>query len=321
VEVSTAQLVPETWELDGDDAAQTLRRARFRRLLADSITRFRSADGMSHARALALAVVLTVIPGIIAVVGFAGITGAGSVREAVTSLLTEVSPGPTGEILTAAISQGQDAEHHGAGPLVFGLLAMVFSGCTIFGQIERGANRIYGVEKDRPFKEKYAHAFLLFLAFFALAVALFVLFELRPSFLRNIHYSGPAWLWAVLRIAIGVAIVVPSFAVIFKVAPRRRQPAVSWLTVASGIAAFLWIVSTVALKLFWDRGKTFGQTYGPLAGVIGLVLWAYVIAIGLLYGLAFAAQLEAVRAGCAEPQDQEKVEESEPEAGEAKLAS
>ena len=36
--MSTAQLVPETWELDGDDAAQTLRRARFRRLLVDSIT-------------------------------------------------------------------------------------------------------------------------------------------------------------------------------------------------------------------------------------------------------------------------------------------
>ena len=65
--VSTAQLVPETWELDGDDAAETLRRVRFKPLLADSITRFRAADGMSHARSLAFATILTIIPGIIEV--------------------------------------------------------------------------------------------------------------------------------------------------------------------------------------------------------------------------------------------------------------
>jgi uncharacterized BrkB/YihY/UPF0761 family membrane protein len=76
----------------------------------------------------------------------------------------------------------------------------------------------------------------------------------------------------------------------------------------------LWLVSTTALKLFWDQGTTFGDAYGPLAGVIGLALWAYVIALGLLLGMSFAAQLEAVRAGCSEPQDEDKVQESEPEA-------
>ena len=37
------------------------------------------------------------------------------------------------------------------------------AGTTAFGQIERGANRIYGVERDRPPLRKYATAALLFI--------------------------------------------------------------------------------------------------------------------------------------------------------------
>ena len=55
--VSTATLVPETWELTGDDARQTLRHTGRRRLLADAFQRLRVADGFSHARSLAFMIV------------------------------------------------------------------------------------------------------------------------------------------------------------------------------------------------------------------------------------------------------------------------
>ena len=320
--MSTAQLVPETWELDGDDAAETLRRAKFSRLLVDSVKRFRAADGMSHSRALAFAMVLTVVPGIIAVVGFASLVGAGSLQDSIHDFLTDISPGPTGEILTSAMSQGSEASSNPSPfPLILGLLATIISGTTIFGQIERSGNRVYGVEQDRPLVAKYRRALALFTGYLLLAVVLFVLFQVRPSFLRDLDLGGPAWMWTVGRVAIGTAIAVPSFGLIFKLSPRRHQPGVSWLVVGSSIATLLWVVSTALLQLFWQQGDTFGDTYGPLAGIIGLALWAYLIAIGLLCGMAFAAQLEAVRAGCAEPQDEDKVDESEPEAGHAQLVS
>ena len=58
--------------------------------------------------------------------------------------------------------------------------------------------------------------------------------------------------------------------------------------------------------------KSFGQTYGPLAGMVALLLWALLSAVAVLFGGAVAAQLEAVRAGARKPQDAEKVEHSEP---------
>ena len=71
--MSTANLVPETRDLTGDDAYQTLRRNGRRHLLVDAFKRLRVADGFSHARSLAFLSVLVVVQGTIALVGLASV--------------------------------------------------------------------------------------------------------------------------------------------------------------------------------------------------------------------------------------------------------
>ena len=58
----------------------------------------------------------------------------------------------------------------------------------------------------------------------------------------------------------------------------------------------------------FNVSKTFGQTYGSLAGLVALQLWTFFSALAILYGVAVAAQLEAVRAGVPEAQDLSKDE-------------
>ena len=69
---------------------------------------------------------------------------------------------------------------------------------------------------------------------------------------------------------------------------------------------------TVALGRFFRFSHSFGETYGPLAGMVALMMWAVLSSTVLIYGAAVAAQLEAVRSGEPEPQDQEKVDDSDP---------
>jgi uncharacterized BrkB/YihY/UPF0761 family membrane protein len=76
---------------------------------------------------------------------------------------------------------------------------------------------------------------------------------------------------------------------------------------------------TVALGAFFHSSSDFGDTYGPLAGIVALLLWSFLSSVALLFGAAVAAQLEAVRAGAPAPQDRSKVARSEPES--AELAS
>ncbi len=100
---------------------------------------------------------------------------------------------------------------------------------------------------------------------------------------------------------------------LLRTCPRRSQPQLSWLAFGSGIAVVGWAAAvTIALGLFFRVSHLFGETYGSLAGMVALLMWAVLSSTVLIYGAAVAAQLEAVRSDEPEPQDQEKVDESEP---------
>jgi uncharacterized BrkB/YihY/UPF0761 family membrane protein len=72
------------------------------------------------------------------------------------------------------------------------------------------------------------------------------------------------------------------------------------------LAVGLWVVVTVAVGLFFSVSSTFGRTYGPLTGIVALLLWTYASSAAVLYGVSVAAQLEAVRAGVPAPQSAQK---------------
>ena len=94
---------------------------------------------------------------------------------------------------------------------------------------------------------------------------------------------------------------VTAVSLLFVHSPRRRQPEASWLAFGAGVAAALWLVFMGVLAIYIGATDSFGATYGPIAGTIGVLLWAFLTAVALFLGLAFAAQLEAVRAGVSAP--------------------
>jgi YihY family inner membrane protein len=302
--MSTATSVPETYELEGDDALRTLRRTGWGQLAKDSFQRFRAADGFSHARALAYQVTLTLLPAVIAAVGLATAVRASRFRQIIVQAVDRLAPGPAGQLITEAVEQGaKSASRGGVVALVIGALAALGSATLAMGQIERGANRIYGVERDRPTAQKYWNGFLLACSAGVLVVLAFVLIVAGSDVARATELSGVVrGLWTVLRWPLSIGFAVVAFAVLFREAPRRRQPSWSWLAVGTGLSVLLWLLFTGLLALYLDASSgTFGQTYGPLTGMIAVLVWAFLTALALFLGVAFAAQLEAVRAGVPQP--------------------
>ena len=299
--MSTAATVPETHgELEGDDAFATVRRVGPRTLLRDSFVRFRYADGFSHSRALAFQLTLTLIPALIALVAFAHEVGERELGEIISQTFRDLAPGPAGDVLTQAIEHGEEDDSQTA--LIAGLIAALVAGATAMGQIERGANRIYGVERDRPALRKYALATLLAAtAGFATVAALVLL--VAGSEIGEAAKDVTGWgdaldtTWSVGRWPAGALLVAAAVAVVFKASPRRSQPSLSWLALGSALAVGLWFAFTALLAAYVGFSHEFGDTYGPLAGLIGLLLWALLTALALFAGLAVAAQLEAERAG------------------------
>ncbi|WP_432089065.1 YihY/virulence factor BrkB family protein [Streptomyces sp. bgisy095] len=292
--------------LSGEDAWATLRRYGGWALVRDSFVRFRYADGFSHSRALALQTVLAILPFAIAVIGLSGVLHTEEVGRIAELLIRRIS-GPSQDVVDDALQASRrHAGNGGALALWFGLLFSISNVTTGMCQVERGANRIYGVERDRPFLHKYVRGLLmsvlaglpLGLSFCVtvlgsdLSHALIEVYDLAP---------GTRLAWDLLRWPIGILLAVLATSVVFRRSPRRPQPGHTWLAFGATVHLLLWLGATWGLSLYVGSGGSFTTVYGPLSAFVALLLWSYLTSLSLFLGLSFAAQLEAVRAGVGTP--------------------
>lgn len=300
--MSSATYVPETYELTGDDARMTLAHTGRARLTRDAFVRLRAADGFTHARSLAYLVSLLLIQGVIGLVAIAAALGDHGLGRAIVRTVHAAAPGPVGRLLTRGVLQAHATGTSGrALAIALGTIGAVVTGTTFMGQIERALNRLYGVERDRPTVQKYSRALFLALTAGVLTTLSFVLFAFGNESGDAIGGDTATTVWNVLRWPVAIGLLVASTALLFRLAPKRRQPAWSWLAYGAGISVVLWAIVTIVLGLLLRASGSFGQTYGPLAGIVAMLLWALLSSIGVLYGAAIAAQLEAVRAGVSMP--------------------
>jgi YihY family inner membrane protein len=300
--MSVPTTVPETHGQSGDDARDEVRRVGVRRLAINAAKRFHAADGTSYARALGLSSVLSLLPGLIGAVGLAIVFQLEDTRAVLEDAIRSLAPGPAGSVLTQALRPGSS----GLTAMVGGLGAMLISGTFAMIHLERGANRIYGVDEHRAGSRRLLIAFavgatagiLLLLGLAVIAAGGAIGESSAPS---GSTTGSATDVWSVLRWPIGVALVAVPMTMIFKVAPNRRQPHFSWLLSGTAVAVALWILVTLSLGLFYEHGPMSGA-YGPILGVMALLVWAYLTAVAVLYGLSFAAELEAERAGEGSPE-------------------
>lgn len=305
--MGTATKVPETRDMTGDDLSADEALASLRRygrwpLLRDSFVRFRYADGFSHSRALALQTVLAVIPLAIAFVGLSTALHTENIGRLAELTIHRIAQGPSADIVDDAL----DRSRHSAGDgdeiaLWFGLLFSLVNVTTAMCQIERGANRIYGNERDRPFHQKYLRGLVMSLsAGIPLGLGFVMMVaggDTAAAAATVYHLDGDArTACEILRWPFGLLLALLSASAIFRRSPRRRQPGYTWLAFGAAVYLVLWTALTWLLSLYLDISGSFDTVYGPLSAFMSLLLWAYLTSIALFLGLSFAAQLEAARA-------------------------
>lgn len=310
--MTTARTVPVTTEIDGDeldgaDAWRMARRIGLGRLLVASFVRFRYGDGFTNSRALALQTALAVVPFLLALAGLAADIDQERPARVLAATIQAISPG-AGEqdALASAVTGKESSEKAGELALGFGLFFALLSMTTAMAQVERGLNRIYGIRRDRPALAKYGRAAVM-TAILAAPVGLGFLLLVAGGAFADAMVQDYGWsddtadLWRGVRWPTGLALLVFAIAVVLDHSPRRRQPALTWLALGSGVAVVLTMVATGLLAAYVHVGSSFGNVYGPLAGMFALLLWSLFTSVALFYGAAVCAQLEACRAGDADP--------------------
>jgi YihY family inner membrane protein len=305
--MSSVTRVPETStmtdELDAGDARDTLRSYGTGHLVKEAFARFRYGDGFSHSRALGLQVCLSFIPLVIALVGLSSTLNAERAAEVLRRTLLSLTPGTSSDVIEDTLAQSQQSSGSGGQlALWLGLATAVLALTTAMAQVERGANRIYGVQRDRPTSQKYTRALIMAVIAGAPAMTGFLIVVAGGALGDALEavYGISGTLVSVLRWPLGVLLMLVAITTLFDRAPRRRQPGFSWLAVGGVVSLLLWLLFTVLLAFYVQTSAGFGTVYGPLTGIIALLLWAQLTSVALFLGMAFAAQLEAVRAGVTE---------------------
>ncbi len=283
-----------------DNAWMALRRYGAFALLREAFARFRYGDGFSHSRALGLQFALAGVPLVIAFVGLSRTLHTASLGKVLRQTLLSLSPGSSQDLLGAALDRptlgGEDTDELA---LWLGLGFAIVALTTAMAQVERGANRIYGIQRDRPTVRKYGRGLLM--AFAAgipgmVGVVMLLAVGTFGDAMETVYGVDDDFV-STVGLPTGVALILGSVTAMLKNAPRRRQPGLSWLAVGGLVAVALWLLFTGLFAAYLGVSDNFNSVYGPLTGIMALLLWGQLSAMAVLFGLAFAAQLEAVGAG------------------------
>lgn len=115
---------------------------------------------------------------------------------------------------------------------------------------------------------------------------------------------GPGWIAALLPAASEVinslywpAIIVASIAsltTLYALALPLRTPWREHLPGAT-LALLIWVLGSVALRLYLDISIERSVVYGTLAAPIGVLFWLYITALAVLLGAALNAELDIIR--------------------------
>jgi membrane protein len=177
--------------------------------------------------------------------------------------------------------------------LVVGSLVTFWSAAAGTKSMLAALNVAYNVEEQRSFLQFQAVALSMTLAVILVAVlgiAILVFLPVVIDFVgleaharQLIHAAGIMMLLSFLAL---------SLSVLYRIGPSRSAGRGRRFAPGTTVATLLWLIASVLLTFYVSHLASFGATYGPIAAVVGVMLWFYVSVYAVLLGAELNAQLE-----------------------------
>jgi membrane protein len=196
------------------------------------------------------------------------------------------------------------------GKVSLGLLLTLWTASFGVGAVISTLNEAYGVKESRPWWKVQAVALGITVALMLLgAVAMLLVFyggELGQALAVRVQ-AGDSFetFWAILRWPVLIAFVLVAFALVYYLAPDVRDIRWQWITPGSVLGVALWLLISLAFRVYLEHFDTYSVTYGSLGAVMILLLWLYLTGVALLAGGEMNAVIEdaAARAGAPEAKE------------------
>ena len=237
---------------------------------------------------------LSLFPAMIAAVTVYGLVASPETVARQTEAVAQALPEAAASIITGQMEAitAQPEQSLGLG-LIIALALALWSASGGVGNIVTAINVAYDEEETRGFlKRKLLSLTFTFGAILFAAVAV-ALIAFVPPLLDAFLPSGALyWLITIGRYVLLVVAVMVALALLYRYAPDRDEPKLSWVSVGAAVATLIWLVASVGFSLYVDNFGSYSETYGALAGVAVLMLWLWITAFIVLLGAEINAEAE-----------------------------
>ncbi|HEV8347836.1 MAG TPA: YihY/virulence factor BrkB family protein [Vicinamibacterales bacterium] len=260
---------------------------------------FYNSDNLTYAASIAYYALLSLFPFfMLALAALGHIANDPHDRQAVLEFVLRYFPSQFEFITTQLDAFDRNAVTIG----VAGTIALVWGSLGFFGAITTAVNYAWGVEKQRSFwKHKLFSFLMLIVAGLMLIVAMMLVSASQvvgASWFAGVlaHFPGLAVLrsfavrYATTLLFIGVVGLVFYFVPNAKV--RFRD-----VWIGAIVTGLLWKGALEAFSWYMRDMSRFTRVNGSIAAVVVFLLWVYVQAIILLYGVEFTAAYARLRRG------------------------
>ena len=260
---------------------------------------FYSSDNLTYAASIAYYALLSLFPfSMLALAILGSATADEGSRNAVLEFVLRYFPSQFDFITTQLDSFRAHTVTFG----IFGTLALIWGALGVFGAVTTAVNYAWGVEQTRSYWSHKLFSFLMMIVAGALLVAALLLVSasqvVGASWFAGVLGRFPGLLvlrsLAIRNATTAIFIIVVGLVFYFVPNAKVRFRDV-WI--GAFITGLLWKGALVGFSWYMSDMSRFTRVNGSIAAVVVFLVWVYLQAVILLYGVEFTAAYARLRRG------------------------
>lgn len=266
-----------------------------------TLNSFTGNGGTDLAASLTYFAVLSLFPGLLAVVSLLGVFGQGeSTTKAILDFIRPYAPEELMTLIKEPVTQLTSSTGAGIIALISGVVGALWTASGYVGGFGRAMNRIYGVVEGRPIW-KLRPVNLVVTFFMVLIVVIMMLMLLLSGSI--LHAAGDwiglgdtavaVWGWA--RWIVLLVLAISLIALLYYATPNVKQPKLQWLSPGALFSLIAMGIAGAAFGFYVSNFGNYNATYGTIGGVIVMLLFIWIMNNVLLFGAVLDSELERAR--------------------------
>jgi len=241
---------------------------------------------------------LAIFPGMVALLGVAGLVGLTPAQLAhVTHVLNTVLPAAAAKVITQSL---RTPLTHGESTtaVIAGTLVALWGSVEAMASLQVGLDVAYDVGKDRGLVRRRLVALPLIAITVALGGVAFGLLVLGNPVGELLRHSVPVAAdifdvgWTALRWVVAIVLVGLLLSAYYRIGPDRPERRWEWISPGGVLGAVGWLAASAVYSYYLNDLGHASQTYGVFAGVVVLLVWLFVAGLAVLLGGELNRELE-----------------------------